>query len=72
MRGLLNQLYIAIDVEVTTLDNIPITYTMDLHVVSLALNVQNNIKQMTLYNMEYRNWYPELGVEIIDFKLPLC
>ena len=72
IQGLLNHLYIAIGVEMTTLDNVSITYTTVLHVVTLALNVQSNIKQMTLYNMECRNWYPELGVEIVDFKLPVC
>ena len=72
MRGLLNQLYIGIGVEMTILDNVPITYTMVLHVINLALNVQSSIKQMTLHNMECRNWYPELGAEIVDFKLLVC
>ena len=56
----------------TTLDNVSITYTIVLHVVTLALNVQNNTKQMTLHNMECRNLHPELGVEIVNFKLFVC
>ena len=72
MQVLLNQLYIVIGVEMTTSDNVSNKFTMVLHGVSLALNVQSNIKQMNLYNMKYRNWYPELGVGIVDFKLPVC
>ena len=72
IRGLLNHLYIAIGVELTTSVNVSIMYTMVLHVVTLALNVQNNIEQIILHNMECRNWYPELGVEIVNFKLFLC
>ena len=62
IRDLLNHLYIAIGVEMTTLDNVLITYTMVLNVVTLASNIQSNTKQIILYNMEYSNWYPELCV----------
>ena len=72
IQGLLNHLYIAIGVEMTTLDNVSITYTMVLHVVTLALNEQSNIKQMILYNMECRTWNPELNVEIVGFRLFVC
>ena len=56
----------------TTLDNVSSTHTMVLHVVTLALNVQSNIKQIILYNMECRNWNPELSVKIVDFRLFVC
>ena len=44
MRGLLIQFGIALGVEVMTLDNISNTDMMVLHVMALALNVQNNTK----------------------------
>ena len=69
IRVLLDHLYIAVGVEVAISDNVSIMYMIVLHKVTLAFNVQSNIKQMTLHNMECRNWYPELGVEIVDFKL---
>ena len=72
IRGLLNHLYIAIGVEMTTSDNVSITYTIGLHVVTLVLNIPSNIKQKILYDMECRNWNPELGAEIVNFKLFVC
>ena len=53
-------------------DNISSTYSMVLHEVTFALNVQSNIKKMILYNMECRNSHPELGVGIVDVKLFGC
>ena len=72
IRGLLKYLHIAIGVEMTTSDNVSITYTIVIHLVTLALNVRSNIKQKNLHNMECRNWYPDFGVEIVDFKLFVC
>ena len=63
IRGLINHLCIAVGVEMTTLDNVSNIYSKVLHVVTFALNVQSNIKQMILYNMEFRNCHLELGVK---------
>ena len=52
IQDLSNYLYIAIGIEMMALDNVSITYTMVLHVVTLALHVQSNMKEMILYNMK--------------------